>query len=354
MKILILAPYPKGIAPSQRFRFEQYLNALNKNAIEYDYIPFIDFKTWNILHKPGMFLGKAFGMMKAFAKRFWLMFFLRQYDFIFIHREASHIGPPVFEFIISQILGKKIIYDFDDAIWLPNYSVHNKAFNKLKWYSKVKSILSWSYKASAGNEYLKNFALNYCPDVLVNPTTIDTLHHHNQIKNQETEKIIIGWTGTLTTIKYLEDLLPVISKLEKEHDFEFKIICNENPNFPLKSFVFKKWEKDTEIDDLLTFNVGLMPLKDDIWAQGKCGFKALQYMALGIPALVSPVGVNSKIVDQSVNGFICKQEEDWYNYLEKLILDSPLRNELGKMARKKIEQEFSVDSNTNNFLSLFK
>jgi len=353
LKILILAPYPQEQAPSQRFRFEQYLEILKAEGISFTYAPFIDPKTWAILHKPGKFISKAWGIILAFIRRFFLMLTVPRYHYVFIHREASHIGPPVFEWFISKILNKKIIYDFDDAIWLPNFSEHNKAFNKLKYYQKIKPILSWSHKVSAGNAYLAKFARDYNPNVVVNPTTIDTENYHNQIKNQENGKTIIGWTGTLTTIKYLYEILPVIEELKKHYDFIFRVIANEDPGFTLKSFEFVKWKKSTEIEDLLSFNIGLMPLVEDKWSAGKCGFKALQYMALGIPALVSPVGVNNDIVVHGRNGFICESQTDWLLYLEKLINDAILRKMLGKAARDTIEKQYSVKANTPNFLALF-
>ncbi len=293
------------------------------------------------------------GVLSAFLSRALLIFSLYKYDFIFIHREASHIGPPVFEWLISKVFKKKMIYDFDDAIWLPNYSAHNKAFNKLKYYKKVKDIIAWSYKVSAGNNYLAKYAQQYNSNVIINPTTIDTENYHNRIRNQQIDKTVIGWTGTLTTIKYLHEIIPVIKELEQDYDFTFRVISNENPQFDLKSFEFVPWQHATEIDDLLTFHVGVMPLKADQWSEGKCGFKALQYMALGIPALVSPVGVNKEIVGHGHNGFICDTKTDWLLYLEKLINDSTLRSMLGRAARNTIENKYSVKANTNNFLGLF-
>lgn len=353
MKILFIAPYPPGIAPSQRFRFEQYLEALDKKGWQYDYAPFINFKTWEILHKSGRFFRKAMGILSAFIRRIQLVSRLKEYDYVFIHREASHIGPPIFEWLISKVFKKKIIYDFDDAIWLPNYSVHNRHFHWLKYYQKVHSIIKMSYKVGAGNIYLADFAKKKNSKVVVNPTTIDTDGYHNEVKNQLTEKIIIGWTGTLTTTRYLLPVIPILKKLEEKYDFEFHVIANENPQFELKSLRFIPWQKETEIEDLLQFNIGLMPLEDDKWAKGKCGFKALQYMALGVPALVSPVGVNTQIVDDRINGYICSNEEDWFSALEELITDPLKRTEMGKAARKKVEENYSVKSNTENFLNLF-
>jgi glycosyltransferase involved in cell wall biosynthesis len=355
MRILIIAPYPVGEAPSQRFRFEQYLGFLAEQGISYDYEPFISAATWRILHLPGHFLPKALGILGAFGRRLALLMRLRRYDFVFIHREASHIGPPIFEWLMAHIFRKKIIYDFDDAIWLPNYSEHNAAFHRLKMYGKIRWILRWTHRVAAGNAYLAEFARPYQPRVTVLPTTIDTEHHHSRVKDfGQPGPLVIGWTGTLTTIRYLLPLLPVIGELEKEHDFVFEVIANEDPQFPLRSFRFRRWQKATEIDDLLRFSVGLMPLEDDQWAKGKCGFKALQYMALGIPPLVSPVGVNTEIVEHGRNGFICHTPEQWRDSIVQLLQNPQLSAQLGQAARQTVVDRYSVVSQQKTFLGLFR
>jgi glycosyltransferase involved in cell wall biosynthesis len=131
------------------------------------------------------------------------------------------------------------------------------------------------------------------------------------------------------------------------------VISNKEPDFKLRSLRFLPWKKETEIDDLLRFNIGLMPLEDDLWAKGKCAFKALQYMSLGIPAVVSPVGMNTEVVTDGVNGYICNTPEEWYSALEKIMQDPNLRIELGKAARQTIETRYAVVSNSENFLKLF-
>ena len=171
--------------------------------------------------------------------------------------------------------------------------------------------------------------------------------------SQHKQKFVIGWTGSHSTTRYLNEIVEVLKKLEGKFNFELQVIADIAPDIELKSFRFIKWNKEHEINDLLAFNIGIMPLKDDPWAAGKCGFKALQYMALGIPALVSPVGVNTKIVDDGINGFICKTPEDWKNAIEKLIQDHALLMEMAQNTRKKIEENYSVKSNTANFLNLF-
>ncbi|WP_310391065.1 glycosyltransferase family 4 protein [Hymenobacter sp.] len=355
MRILFLVPYPPGRAPSQRFRFEQYLPALTAQGHYYRLAPFISVATWTILYQPGHAITKAMGILGGFGRRLGLLFTVPGYDFIFIHREAAPVGPPLFEWFIAKVLGKKIIYDFDDAIWLANTSEANKIAAGVKWHHKVADICRWAYKNSCGNAYLADYARQFNPRALINPTTIDTVHLHNRVRDQAAPgRLVIGWTGTHSTLKYLEQVVPVLAKLEEEGlDFEFRVISNQPPALPLRSLVFLPWRKDTEIADLLGFHVGLMPLENDLWAKGKCAFKALQYMALGIPALVSPVGMNTEVVQHGQNGFVCATPAEWEASLRQLLADAGLRQRLGVAARATIEQRYSVRANTPNFLGLF-
>lgn len=352
MKVLFVTPYPHGEAPSQRFRFEQYYQALDKAGVAYDIAPFLDDATWQILYKPGHAVQKIWGILKGFGRRKLLMLRLSKYDIVFIHREASPIGPPVFEWFMAKVLGKKIVYDFDDAIWLSNTSDNNKIVAGVKWHGKVRSISKWAYKVSCGNQYLVDFAKQFNNCVVLNPTTIDTERLHNKIKDQRTDKVIIGWTGTHSTVQYLNELVPVLKKLEQQYEFEFRVISNRKPDIQLKSLKYVPWNKDTEIDDLLQFNFGLMPLRDDKWAKGKCGFKALQYMSLGMPAIVSPVGVNVTVVDEGLNGYICNTAAEWEAAIATLLVDTDAREKMGVEARKKIIDHYSVLANEPNFLSL--
>ena len=352
-KIYFIVPYPFGEAPSQRFRFEQYLDILKANGYDYHMSSFLSMNAWKVLYKPGQYFAKAIGILSGFLRRIADLFKLGGYDYVFIHREAAPLGPPVFEWFIAKVMGKKIIYDFDDAIWLPNTSANNRIAARLKWHSKTAQICRWAYKNSCGNPYLADYARQYNQQSVINPTTIDTEHYHNQTKDQHTKTLTIGWTGTHSTGQYLSMVAPVLKKLEEKYDFTFTVISNAHPGFELRSLRYLQWSKESEIDDLLQFNIGIMPLTDDKWAKGKCGFKALQYMSLGIPALVSPVGVNTSIVDDGINGIICSTDNDWEQAIEKMITDRELNVAMGKAAQKKIEDRYSVRSNTKNFLDLF-
>lgn len=357
MNVFFLFPYPLGESPSQRFRFEQYFKLLEKSgAITYKQ-SFWDIKTWNVLYKKGHLSQKVVGFLTGILKRISLLFKIGKADYVFIHREVMPVGPPVFEWIIAKIFRKKIIYDFDDAIWLSNTSAENKMVSLIKWHSKTALICKWSHRVSCGNNYLAGFAKQFNRDVIFNPTTIDTEHHHNPAHYPQytTDKITIGWTGSHSTLKYIDIVVPVLKQLEAKYrdTFQFIVIANKKPELSLNNLVFIPWKEKTEIEDLSKIDIGIMPLTDDIWAKGKCGFKALQYMALQIPAVVSPVGVNTEIIDSGINGFICSAEREWFETIDKLIADKTLRQQIGINGRKKVIEHYSVLSNSSTFLSLF-
>jgi glycosyltransferase involved in cell wall biosynthesis len=354
-KILFLTPYPFGVAPSQRFRFEQYFEILKENGFDFDSQSFIDEQTWKILYLKGYLAKKVIGIFRGFLRRFYLLFFLKKYHFVFIHREVAPLFPPIFEFLMAKVFQKKIIYDFDDAIWLPNTSKQNRISAFLKFHQKVKWICQWAYKISAGNDYLCAYARQFNPNTVLNPTTIDMSHHKksNSQEVQAKDKIVIGWTGSHSTLKYLHEIEGVIKEIEKKYPIHFLVIANQKPEIQLDSLIFLSWNKESEIEDLSKIHIGVMPLTDDEWAKGKCGFKALQYMSLGIPTLASPVGVNTTIIQDGKNGFLCDRAEVWREKLIILIENESLRKELGKNAQQTVEKYYTVQANKENFLRLF-
>ncbi len=356
MKVLFLLPYPLGRAPSQRFRVEKLLQILDAEDIKYDLKPFMDEKVWNAMYHRGAPLKKIAGVLKGYLSRLYtLLFEARHYDKIFIHREAAPLGPPVFEWYIAKILKKPIIYDFDDAIWMPNVSDQNRTIMFIKAFWKVAFICKWANSISAGNKYLVKYAESKSAGkVIVMPTVVDTILQYNSIKKHSTDKVVIGWTGSHSTLKYLESIVPVLQKLQQEIDFVFLVIADENPELPLNNMEFIPWNAATEISDLLRIDIGIMPLVTDLWSEGKCGFKLIQYLSLGIPAIADPVGVNKEIIENGTNGYLCNTPDEWFYCLKKLINDTDLRMQFGQNGREKIVNSYSILSNTNNFLSLFK
>tara|TARA_Y100001978_G_scaffold186325_1_gene185991 strand:+ start:414 stop:1493 length:1080 start_codon:yes stop_codon:yes gene_type:complete len=351
--IIFIVPYPHGEAPSQRFRFEQYIPLLKNEGYKIHFSPFLDLKTWSSLYKEGSFLMKITGIIRSFFRRLKTILFIYKYDYVFIHREASHIGPPIFEFIVAKIFRKKYIYDFDDAIWLANYSESNARVHRLKAYWKVKYCIKWAGQVTVGNSYLANYAKTFNSNVTIIPTTIDTINYHN-VNTDYNRRIVIGWTGTHTTMRFLDFIVPIIKKLENRYDFEFRVISNQMPKYELNSLKFIKWKRNTEIQDLNQISIGIMPLEQDIWSEGKCGFKCLQYMALGIPSVVSPVGVNNSIISQNINGLLVKTPIEWEQALEKLIQNKEERMRIGLAGKETIKKEYSVLAHSEAYLNLFK
>ncbi len=351
--ILFIVPYPPGEAPSQRFRFEQYFDVLKKNGFQYTIAPFWSAQAWQLLYQPRHYFAKTGYFIAGVVKRFLLLFTMRKYQYIFLHREAMPLGPPLIEFIIGKLLKKKVIYDFDDAIWLSNTSKQNHLAGWLKWHRKVNAICRWSWKVSCGNDFLADYARKFNDNVVINPTTIDTDYHRPSGASKNSPPVI-GWTGTHSTAKYLALLNPALKELKKNHEFSIKIICDQRPAWNYNNFKFVLWQRKKEIEQLDSIDIGIMPLENTDWEKGKCGFKALQYMAMEKPAVVSSVGVNKDIIDHGKNGFLCSDMKEWVEFLSELLKSESLRKQLGKNGRQKVINSYSVSANSNLFLSLFE
>lgn len=352
-RIAFVVQYPKNVSPAQRFRFELYQDLLHTQNFQVSFLPFIDQTGYKIIFRPGFFLQKTWNVFKGFFRRIKLLFNAKKYDYFFLQCGAAPIGPPIFEWILTKFLKKKIIYDFDGAIWIEQISENNKIPSVFKSLNKVGTICKWSYKVSCGNRYLCDYALKYNRAVIHNPTCVDTEIVHNICVNHYVQRVTIGWTGSFSTLKYLEPLQPVLQRLQKKYDFDIKIICNRKPLLKLKNVTYVEWSPINEVTELATCQIGVMPLTNDEWSKGKCGFKLIQYLALEIPSVASPVGVNSEIIEEGINGFLCCTEEEWYVAIEKLLLNTELRKAMGKQGRHKITKKYSLQSNAENFLSLF-
>jgi len=346
-------PYPIGVAPSQRFRVELFLPRLEMEGYSFKLLTFLDKKAWSILYNPGNRLLKAWGTLKGFFRRVKHLFESTKADYVFIHREATPLGPPVFEWLLAKIFRKKIIFEYDDAIWIPGGEKISwiKKWVKATW--KIKYIIKWSYKIAAGNNFLCEYASQYNSSVFLIPTVVDTKQGHFKQRDQNVgDKIVVGWTGTHTTLHNLEVIEGVIPELKKELDFEFLVISNKPPQWNF-DFIYKQWDLATEQEDLLKMHIGIMPSKQGAWFEGKCGFKLIQYHACGIPAIASLTQVNSLITLHNETGFIANNKDEWKNYLKKLIVNAQLRSSMGANAREHIEKNYSLSSLFHAFVSLF-
>ena len=345
-------PYPKKMAPSQRFRVELFLPVLEKEGYKYEFFSFLDKKAGENFYERGR-LSKTLGTMRGLFRRVSHLFKSIEADYILIHREAAPAGPPVFEWLLAKVFRKKIIYQYDDAIWIPGGEemVTAKKWLKATW--KVKYIIKWSYKVVGGNKFLCDYARKYNSSVFLIPTVVNSNTGHHILRDQNSgERIVVGWTGSHTTLHNLEEINTILPALKKEIDFDFMVISNKPPDLDF-DFIYKKWEEETELEDLLKMHIGVMPLKKGPWFEGKCGFKLIQYMACGIPAIASPVGVNSQIALHNQTGFIANNQQEWKEFLTRLIRDPALRSVMGKKGRDHIEKNYSLNRYGLAFISLF-
>ena len=356
IKVLILCPYPKGAAAGQRFRYEQYLDILKNANIETVIAPFLSTSAMVVLYEPGHYLLKIRNVIAGFISRSILMLHVFSYDYIFIFREASPIGPPVFE-LLMFLLRRRIIYDYDDAIFIRRISRANPLTGLLKWPSKVKYITKHSLKVVVCNRFLVDWASKYNPNTVLIPTTIDPSYHKPLNKKKDTQRRpVIGWTGSFSTVEYLDIIRPVLTELQKKYDFEFRVICDVDPGFSeLRNYRFVKWRFETEIADLGALDIGLMPVPEGTWENGKVGFKGIQYSALEIAPVVSSVGSGHEVVEHGNTGFVVNNTDaEWYGALERLLTNPALAIAFGKAARVRILNKYSVPSQAKGYVSLFK
>ncbi len=352
MRVLFLVPYPIEGA-SNRYRVEQYLPYLKREGVKYSLHPFWGSWAYKILYKDGYYLQKVFFFICATISRIFDILGIFRYDIVFIHREAYPIGGAFFETIIS-ILKKPIIFDFDDAIFLPASSRPNNFIERFKNPGKVASIIKRSKYVISGNSFLADFALRYNRSVSVIPTPIDTDKYYPD-NRKPTDKIVIGWIGSTTTLDFLNPMRDIFSRLSKQYpNISFKIVGGEFSVNGLSNITSKPWSFDEEIEDLKTFDIGIMPMPDNDWTNGKCGFKAILYMSMGIPCICSAVGVNKEIIIDGVNGFLANSEEEWIEKLSRLIRDVGLRKRLGDAGRIRAEEKYSLKVNAPIFFEILK
>jgi glycosyltransferase involved in cell wall biosynthesis len=355
-KVLFVGLHRPYRSPSQRYRIEQFLPALDKANISYDYSYILDEKKDAIFYTKGRYFGKLLIVLSGFFKRLHeVLFRAKKYDYIFVQREAFMLGTAFFE---KQYAKKsKLIFDFDDAIWMPNVSDANKHLAFLKNPNKTKSIIACAHTVVVGNQYLKDYALQFNKNIRIIPTVVDTDFYKIEVlqKKENQTRICIGWSGSLTTIAHFKLLIPVLERLKNKYNdcICFKVIGSEqyeNKDLGIRGI---PWSLATETSNLEGIDIGVMPISEDEWSKGKCGLKGLVYMSMGIPNVMTNFGVNMEIVENGKNGFLCSNEDEWFSVLSQLIENKSLRLTIGAAGRKTVEQNYSVHAQSQAFLSLF-
>ena len=342
IRLLALVPYPFDRAASQRYRIEQWRPRMERLGITCEFVPFEDEALYDVMERPGAWTRKTSGLIGAVLRRWTVLRHLDDWDVVFLHREAMIIGPALLEPLVAR--RRPVVFDFDDAIWMPRANPMNPIARFLKFQGKTAAITRMTTAVIAGNKYLASWARSFNPRVHVVPSTIETTGDYARQKtHHETNRPIIGWSGSYSTIQYLAGIRPMLQALRKSMDFTLRVICNGPPvRWPELDLEWRQWSSASEVADLVDFDVGLMPQPDDAWTRGKCGMKALQYMALGIPPVASRNGVLPEIIADGRNGRLADTPETWLTCLKSLAADWESRAAMGAEARRTVEDRFSA------------
>ena len=354
-KILFLTAHRPGRSPGQRFRFEQYLPYLRELGYHCEVSFLLSERDDRFFYARGHYVRKFLILLKTLYVRLRDLKKARNSDIVFLYREAVMFGSVWFEKRLARRCPNMIL-DFDDAIWLQDVSEGNQKLAWLKRPSKTEDIIRLCRLVITGNDYLAGYARHFNERVAVVPTTLDTAQFRPVASSGDNgPAVCIGWTGSITTLRHLELAVPVMEEIYRRYGDRicFRVIADrpwQHDGLPVS---FIRWQRATEIDDLTGIDIGTMPLPDDAWARGKCGFKGLQYMALGIPAVMSPVGVNTEIICDGENGFLASSQEEWIHKLSLLIDDAALRRKLGAAGHRTVEERYSFNAWKVRYARLF-
>jgi glycosyltransferase involved in cell wall biosynthesis len=342
MRVLALVPYPLGTAPGQRYRIEQWAPYLAEQGIHLTFMPFATQKLARVLYEPGRFVEKGCAMVAASIRRYHDLEAARDYDLVWVFREACLVGPAWAE-RLAHLRGSRLIYDFDDAIYLPYVSPSNRYLSYLKFPGKTRSLCRLSRAVFAGNSSLAAYARRYNQSVHVLPSTVSLRSYRTRAEGARKGRLVVGWTGSHSSAPYLALISNALRRLRARRDFRFLAIGAAELSIPGVEVECRPWTSQAEVEDLWDMDVGVMPLRDDPWSRGKCGMKLIQYMGVGLPAVASPVGANREIVRAGENGFLPATEDDWVEVLDSLLADADLRRRLGSEARRTVETAYSAE-----------
>lgn len=353
MRVLAVVPSVYDTSPGQRFRIEQWEPILRQSGVEITYAPFETGELRSVLHRPGRIFAKIKAVTREMNRRRRQLDALDDFDLVYLFREAALMGPPWFERKLARS-GVPVVFDFDDAIFHSYKSPSNGYLSYLKFPGKTSEICRLSSEVMAGNEYLADYARTVNPHVTIVPTTIDTDKYTLVQGPAEPQTVTIGWSGSFSTIQHLDTLRQALRELAASERFRLRVIGTVEYAIEGVEVEPLAWRTETEVADLSAIDVGIMPLPDDDWSKGKCGLKALQYMALGIPTICSPVGVNSTIIEDGVNGYLAGSNLDWINKLKLLIHDRAQRKRIGLAGRETVERKYSAKMTAPRVLEVFK
>lgn len=335
INILALTRYGRKGA-SSRMRFDQFVPALGGLGISVEISPLLRDEYLERLYSKS---AKSWSqILSDYCRRLISLLLVKRFDMLWIEKELFPDLPGWFEYLLRKI-GICYVVDYDDAIF-HNYDLSANPWRHLLR-NKINSVMKNSVIVVCGNAYLADYAKAAgAKRVEIIPTVID-LDRYSVKTNILSGPLVIGWVGSAATVKYLDVVLPALQLLAKEYPVQLRVI-GAVLSAPGLDIDCRPWSEQDEVQQIQSFDIGIMPLADSPWEQGKCGYKLIQYMACGVPVVASPVGVNVEIVEHNASGYLASDMNAWVNALVSLADSSDRRNKFGMRGRKLVEDRYSL------------
>ena len=349
-KILFICPYPVNTIPGQRLKYEQYFKFFEDNNYSCSVRPFFNMKEYEILYSKGKLINKIFAVFKGYIRRIFTILELKNYDLIYIFLNVTPLGGNFFE-KIYRLNSKKIIYDIDDLVYLNKYNKENKLAKYLRFPTKYFYLMKSSDHVITCTSYLDNFVKKYNKNTTNISSTVNTKFYKAK-KFNTSKKIVIGWTGSFSTLPYLNLINNVILKIQKKYNCKLVIISSKKEVFNFENYKSIAWNSKNEVRDLKLIDIGLYPLPNEHWVKGKSGLKAIQFMSLGIPVVATNTQINKKVIINKKTGFLVNSEQEWVKAIKTLIINTKIRKRFSKNGIDHVKKNFSLEANKNKYLSI--
>jgi glycosyltransferase involved in cell wall biosynthesis len=344
-RMLVICPYPEGVAAGQRLKYEQYFDDWRAAGWEIDVSSYMDRAMWGVVWDKGNWLAKAIGIAKGHARRLRDLFRIHRYDLVYLHMWATPFGTTMFERLIRK-RARALVYDLEDNMLIGNAIVSQQKLLRrwLKGPGKARFLVHTADHVVTSSPALNRLCmeLNARRACTYISSSVDTDRFLPATPYSNDGVVAIGWTGTFTTRPYLDLLRGVFQRLAQKHPFRLQVIGNFDYELPGVDIEVVRWNAQDEVRQLQAFDIGVYPLPVDDWVLGKSGLKAIQYMAFALPLVATNVGNTPNLIRDGENGLLVTSEAEWEAALEKLLLDPALRRRLGEAARKDAVAHYSV------------
>ncbi len=347
LRMLVICPYPEGVAAGQRLKYEQYFDDWKSCGYEIDVSPFMNDALWRVAYVRGHIGTKLLGLLHGYLRRVRDMFWIRSYDIIYIHMWVTPFGTATFE-RLTRSLARKLVFDVEDNVLLgsilPDAVEPNPIKRLLKGPQKARFLIETADHVVSSSPFLNDFCLeiNRKKKCTYISSSVDTDRFVPLDKPAGERLLTIGWTGTFSTRIYLDLLRETFQRLAQRVPYKLRVIGNFQYELEGVNLEVVQWSKEREVEDLQAIDIGVYPLPVDDWVLGKSGLKAIQYMAFGLPIVATEVGTTPLLITHEVNGLLVKTEAEWLEALERLLKDAPLRARLGKAARESAVANYST------------